>query len=358
MMKRIIVICALCLVAILAVAGCSGKSGEEKSQPPGETVQEGKPMNTEKRMEIYLAGGCFWGVEGYFKQVPGVLETFVGYVNGKGEQTSYYKIGTTGHAEALKLVYDANRIHLAEILAHYFRIIDPTSLNRQGNDVGTQYRTGIYYTDEDQKKVCLEAMAVEQKKHEKPLVVELEPLKNYVPAENSHQDYLEKNPRGYCHIDLSLAGKPLYEKHAKPGDGDLKKKLSDLEYDVTQNAATERPYTSQYHRVGKAGIYVDVATGQPMYSSDDKYDAGCGWPSFTMPITTGANAYLKDNSLGIDRVEVKSTDGDSHLGHVFEDGPADTGGLRYCINGASLRFIPRGKMAEEGYEEYLPYVVK
>lgn len=357
-MKGKVWIGVLCLMAIILAVGCSGKEGDQTSQEPGKTTEEERPMNTEKRMEIYLAGGCFWGVEGYFKQVPGVLDTSVGYANGKGEETSYYKIGKTGHAETLKLVYDANRIHLAEILAHYFRIIDPTSLNRQGNDAGPQYRTGIYYTDKEQEKVCKAAMAVEQKKHKKPLVVELEPLKNYVSAEDNHQDYLGKNPGGYCHIDLSLAGEPLYKKYEKPADGDLKKKLSSLEYDVTQNAATERPYTSSYDDFDEDGIYVDVVTGQPLYSSDDKYNAGCGWPSFTMPITTEANRYLDDSSLGMNRTEVKSTDGDSHLGHVFEDGPGDAGGLRYCINGASLRFVPKAKMVEEGYEEYLPYVVK
>lgn len=357
-MKNIIRIGVLCLMVAIVAVGCTGKNSGGKDQTPAETVEEGKPMNTENRMEIYLAGGCFWGMEGYFKEVPGVLETSVGYANGKGEDTSYYEIGATGHAETLKLVYDANRIHLAELLVHYFRIIDPTSLNRQGNDVGTQYRTGIYYTNKDQEKVCEATMAVEQKKYKKPLVVEVEPLKNFVPAEEAHQDYLEKNPGGYCHIDLTLAGKPLYGKYKKPDDGELKKDLSSLQYDVTQKADTERAFTSEYDSLDEPGIYVDVVTGQPLYSSDDKYDAGCGWPSFTMPITTGANRYLDDSSLGVNRVEVKSTDGDSHLGHVFEDGPGDAGGLRYCINGASLRFVPKGKMAEEGYEEYLPYVVK
>lgn len=352
MKKRIILLGIFLLAAVLA--GCG--PGEESQGT--DAAEEGRPMNKEKRMEIYLAGGCFWGVEGYFKQIPGVLDTSVGYANGSGEETSYYRIAKTGHAETLQLVYDANRIHLAELLAHYFRIIDPTLLNRQGNDMGTQYRTGIYYTDEEQKKVAEAALEVERGKYEKPVVVELEPLKNYVLAEENHQDYLEKNPGGYCHINLNMAGEPLYEKYKKPADADLQKDLSSLQYDVTQKAATERPHTSQYDPLREDGIYVDVVTGQPLYSSDDKYDAGCGWPSFTMPITTGANVYLEDRSLGMNRIEVKSTDGDSHLGHVFEDGPRARGGLRYCINGASLRFVPKDQMAKEGYGEYLPYVVK
>ncbi len=350
-MRKIIVLLCVMLLTLIAVS-CGETEGEDGS------AEEGIPMNNEKRMEIYLAGGCFWGVEGYFAQIPGVLDTSVGYANGDGDSTSYYKIGRTGHAETLQLVYDANRIHLGEILAHYFRIIDPTLLNRQGNDRGTQYRTGIYYVEEEQKAVAEASLEVEQGKYEKPLVVELEPLKNYVEAEEEHQDYLEKNPSGYCHINLNMAREPLYEKYEKPDDGELQKDLSSLQYDVTQNAATERPFTSEYDPLQEAGIYVDIVTGQPLYSSDDKYDAGCGWPSFTMPITTSANEYLDDTSLGMSRTEVKSTDGDSHLGHVFDDGPKASGGLRYCINGASLRFIPKAQMAAEGYEEYLPYVVK
>ncbi len=315
-------------------------------------------MNKQKIQDIYLAGGCFWGVEGYFVQLPGVIDTEVGYANGKSGQTSYYEIASTGHAETLKLSYDANRIHLAEILAHFFRIIDPTMLNQQGNDRGTQYRTGIYYTDELQKQVAAAALEVEAKKYDKPLVVELEALENYVNAEDYHQDYLDKNPGGYCHINLNMAKDPLYPPYTKKDDNTLKQELSDLQYDVTQNAETERAFTSEYDKFSEAGIFVDITSGQPLFTSDDKYDAGCGWPSFTMPITTSVIAYLEDASYGMKRIEVRSKEADSHLGHVFEDGPQAQGGLRYCINGASLRFIPKAEMAEAGYEAYLPYVVK
>ena len=315
-------------------------------------------MTLEKRSEIYLAGGCFWGVEGYFRQIPGVLETEVGYANGSTDETSYYKIADTGHAETLKLVYDANPIHLAEILAHYFRIVDPTLLNQQGNDRGTQYRTGIYYTEESQQKVAEAALAVEATKYKRALVVELEQLTNYINAEDYHQDYLVKNPNGYCHINLNSAKDPLYPRYEKKEDWMLKAELSALQYDVTQNAATERAFTSEYDKFDEAGIYVDIASGEPLFSSDDKYDAGCGWPSFTMPITTSVVAYLNDGAFGMQRIEVRSQEADSHLGHVFEDGPKEDGGLRYCINGASLRFFPKDQMAAAGYEAYLPYVVK
>lgn len=315
-------------------------------------------MNIKKESVIYLAGGCFWGVEGYFRQIPGVLDTEVGYANGQTENTDYYKIAKTGHAEALKLTYDANRIHLAEILAHYFRIIDPTLLNQQGNDRGTQYRTGIYFTLPEQEKVALEAMAVVASKFDQPLVVEVESLNNYDSAEDYHQEYLVKNPDGYCHINLHLASEPLYGAFTKLSDEELKQNLSLLQYNVTQNAATEKPYSSSYDKFSEAGIYVDITSGRPLFSSDDKYDAGCGWPSFTMPITSEVVAYLNDNSYGYQRIEVRSKEADSHLGHVFEDGPRDAGGLRFCINGASLKFIPRAEMAAFGYGDYLPYVVR
>ncbi len=372
-MKRKILLVWICLgLSLLGLAGCatvsqgSETSGTEtspatitvSSDETGLENEEYIPMNLEQKMEIYLAGGCFWGVEGYFRQIPGVLETEVGYANGESDSTSYYKIADSGHAETLKLTYDANRIHLAEILAHYFRIIDPTMLNQQGNDRGTQYRTGIYYTEESQQKVAEAALAVESKKYKKALVVELEALKNYVSAEDYHQDYLVKNPNGYCHINLNSAKDPLYPRFEKKDDKQLKQELTALQYDVTQKAATERAFTSEYDKFDEAGIYVDITSGEPLFSSDDKYDAGCGWPSFTMPITTSVVAYLNDGAFGMQRIEVRSKEADSHLGHVFEDGPKEDGGLRFCINGASLKFIPKAEMAAAGYEAYLPYVVK
>ena len=183
-------------------------------------------------------------------------------------------------------------------------------------------------------------------------------MKNYVEAEEYHQKYLEKNPNGYCHIDLNLANKPLYDesKFKLPSKDELKKTLSDLEYRVTQEKATERPYSSKYDKFDERGIYVDIVSKKPLFSSSDKYDAGCGWPSFTKPITTDATSYNRDLSYGMDRIEVTSRQSGSHLGHVFDDGPSDKGGLRYCINGASLEFIPYDEMDKRGYAEYKVYV--
>jgi len=311
---------------------------------------------TEK--EIYLAGGCFWGVEGYFRQILGVKETDTGYANGKTDSTTYKTVKETDHAETVKIIYNPNIVSLTELLARYFKIIDPFSVNKQGNDEGRQYRTGIYYTDNSDAEEIRQFVKFMEKKYSKTLAVETGPLRNFILAEDYHQDYLEKNPGGYCHINLNLANEPLYDesRFTVPSKSELKKKLTDEQYRVTQEKATERSFSNSYYKLNDKGIYVDIVTGKPLFSSADKYDAGCGWPSFTKPITTDALQYLTDKSLGMERTEVISKKGNSHLGHVFEDGPQDKGGLRYCINGAALKFIPYNEMEALGYEDYMPYV--
>lgn len=307
---------------------------------------------------IYLAGGCFWGVEGYFEQLQGVLGTEVGYANGKTNETSYEALKETDHAETLMVTYDRNTISLEELLQHYFRIINPTSVNQQGEDVGRQYRTGIYSTNPETVQRLQLSLDTLQKAYDVPIVVENELLENYIRAEEYHQDYLVKNPEGYCHVDLSLARKPLSkkERYQKPTESELRERLTPQEYHVTQESGTERAFSHAYDRLDDPGIFVDKVTGEPLFSSRDKYDAGCGWPSFTKPIVSDATTYEEDNSFGMRRVEVRSDTGDSHLGHVFPDGPQSLGGLRYCINGAALKFIPQAEMEVQGYGEYLPYV--
>ncbi|RAZ25721.1 peptide-methionine (R)-S-oxide reductase [Campylobacter hyointestinalis subsp. lawsonii] len=317
-----------------------------------------KESDMKNLKDIYLAGGCFWGTQAYFDKIRGVIKTDVGYANGNSDKTDYYSLHYSGHAETVHITFDKNVVSLAEILAHYFRIIDPFSVNKQGNDVGLQYRTGIYYNDSSLENEIFEFIKHEQTKYDKKIAVEVEPLKNYVLAEEYHQKYLDKNPGGYCHVDLSLADKPLYDesKFKVPSKDELKVKLSDLQYAVTQEKATEKPYSSEYDKFDKKGIYVDIVSKKPLFSSSDKFDAGCGWPSFTKPITTDALRYNRDFSHGMDRIEVISSLANSHLGHVFTDGPKDKGGLRYCINGASLKFIPLEDMEKEGYKDYIIYV--
>lgn len=320
-------------------------------------TNENNLSSVKNKGEIYLAGGCFWGVEGYFKKIPGVVDTSVGYANGNTSDTNYEKIARTGHSETVKISYDKDKVSLQDILEYYFRIIDPTSVNKQGNDVGSQYRTGIYYTNENDKLIIDEILRQKQENYEKKIAVEAEPLKNFVLAKNYHQDYLDKNPGGYCHINISLANKPLDSKRngINKDKNILKEKLTEDQYKVTQENETERAFSSEYDNFDEAGIYVDVVTGEPLFSSKDKYDAGCGWPSFAKPIDDNID-YKDDKTYGMERVEVRSKKGDSHLGHVFNDGPKDKGGVRYCINGAALRFVPLSKMEEEGYGEYIDKV--
>ncbi len=311
---------------------------------------------------VYFAGGCFWGVEEYFSRVDGVIDSVSGYANGKSENPSYEDVcyRNTGHSEAVKIDYNSAVVSLQELLVHLFRIIDPTSLNRQGNDRGTQYRTGIYYTDENQKSVALAFLKEMQKNYSSKIVVELEPIKQFFIAEDYHQDYLKKNPSGYCHINLSLASESIVdEDDYKIFDkSNLKDRLSDLEYRVTQEATTERPFSSEFTSSSEVGIYVDIVSGEPLFLSTDKFESGCGWPSFTKPISSDTMKYKNDNTLGMIRIEVRSRAADSHLGHVFDDGPVEQGGLRYCINGASLKFIPLSKMEELGYKNYIPLLSK
>ncbi len=335
---------------ILGSGALASEASNQTKENEGDAIL--KNYKSENIRTIYLAGGCFWGVEGYFSKVPGVVDAVSGYANGASETTSYYDLKDTDHAETVEIKYDMSVISLEEILLHYFRIIEPTSVNKQGNDIGRQYRTGVYYTDEAERAVIDKVFEKMASVHGK-LAVETEALANFIPAEEYHQDYLDKNPNGYCHINLRMATEPLFEEaYQNPEDSELKDKLDDLSYAVLRESDTERPFTSPLNEEHRKGIYVDKITGQPLFASQDKFDSGCGWPSFSKPILTDKIEYVEDNSHGMNRIEVRSSGGDNHLGHVFEDGPADKGGKRYCINGASLEFIPYEEMDERGYSEY------
>ncbi|MCK3658846.1 peptide methionine sulfoxide reductase [Pasteurellaceae bacterium Pebbles2] len=338
-----------------AVANATSKGlTEVNNMNKTENVQSKEDLR-----EIYLAGGCFWGIEAYMERIYGVKNATSGYANGKTEQTSYQMIGGTDHAETVHITYDANKISLDKLLKYYFKVIDPTSVNKQGNDRGRQYRTGIYYQNAQDKEIILKEIQLQQAKHKDKIQVEVEPLKHYILAEEYHQDYLKKNLNGYCHIDLEQANHIIIDPkdYPKPSDEVLKAKLTPLQYSVTQNKNTEHSFSNEYWDNKKAGIYVDITTGEPLFSSADKYDSGCGWPSFTKPIEKEVVNYEKDTSFNMVRTEVLSRSGKAHLGHVFDDGPKDKGGLRYCINSASIKFIPLEQMEKEGYG-YLVDLVK
>ena len=310
-------------------------------------------IDNTKSKDIYLAGGCFWGIEAYVEKIPGVLDAVSGYANGNTENPSYEDLvyHNSGHAETVKVTYNPDEISLKTLLKYYLRVVDPTSLNKQGNDRGTQYRSGVYYTDEADKQIIEEVLKKEQNSYQAPIVVEVLPLKQFFKAEEYHQDYLKKNPTGYCHIDLNKASEPIIDedKYKKPSDEELKDKLSDTQYNVALKNDTERAFSNEYWDNFEKGIYVDITSGEPLFSSTDKFSSGCGWPSFSKPISRDLINYLEDNSFNMHRTEVRSRSADIHLGHVFNDGPKESGGLRYCINSASLRFIPYEKMDEEGY---------
>ena len=321
----------------------------------------------EKTKTIYFAGGCFWGTEHFFKQIRGVVSTEVGYANGKADKApTYEQVSTdkTGFAETVRVVYEPTQITLPKLIELYFQTIDPTSLNRQGNDHGSQYRTGIYYADASDAEAIHQAITHLATRLGQPVAVEEGPLQNFYPAEAYHQDYLDKNPGGYCHIPAALfqmarqANPAPSTKYARKDDATLRRTLTPEQYDVTQKSATERPFTNAYCDEFRPGIYVDITTGEPLFISTDKFESGCGWPAFSKPIDKHLITEHTDRSHGMQRTEVRSKTGDAHLGHVFTDGPKDRGGLRYCINSASLRFIPLDSMAAEGYADYLPLLKK
>ena len=361
------------LVVLAVMSGC-GKglimnttNANINEKPINRPVQ---PLADPNYREIWLAGGCFWGLEAYLDKLNGVVYTDVGYANGNTENPTYEQVcnSNTGHAETVYVQYDPKRIDLATLLTYFFKVVDPTSVNRQGNDRGVQYRSGVYYKDSEDLAVINRVIALEQSKYKEKIATEVVPLRNYYVAEAYHQKYLEKNPNGYCHIDLTILDKDPMAKnntlekesgnaiYIKPSSEEIKKKLTVMQYQVTQKDGTEPPYVNEYWNNHEDGLYVDIVTGEPLFSSKDKYDSGTGWPSYTNPITSDAVVKKVDKSLFMDRVEVRSRIGGSHLGHVFDDGPKDRGGLRYCMNSAALRFIPLGKMAAEGYGDFIPLV--
>lgn len=362
-MKHTLLLMGVVGCLLFSASGCASAKTEEvslKNKTPkiATTIEDQEwrdREDAERLKEIFYAGGCFWGVESYFSQILGVYDVTVGYANGTKEHPTYEEVcdTVTDHAETVHVIYDPEIVSLQKLTEHFFMIINPLSLNQQGNDVGSQYRSGIYYTDEADIEILQSVMDAEQEKYTSPIVTELLPLSCYYLAEDYHQDYLVKNPDGYCHVDFSslsdfaqLIDPTAY---SKPSDAAIRAMLTEEQYKITQQDSTEYAFEGEYDNFFEPGLYVDIVTGEPLFLSADKFDSGCGWPSFSKPIAPEVIEKYTDTSYGMSRTGVRSRVGDTHLGHVFTDGPAELGGLRYCINSASLRFIPYENMAEEGY---------
>lgn len=363
---KILMVTVICVVAVIGIK-YGGKAlwtySKSHDVKPTKIIKEEDELAMGENV-AYFAGGCFWGMEKFMDAVPGVTNVVSGYAN--GDETKFgsptYELvcsGQTGYKEAVRVEYGP-KLSYEMLVRAYYIAIDPTVANRQGNDVGEQYQTGIYYLNEEQKEVA-ERVSDEVRAQVENFAVEIEAFNNFYEAEEYHQNYLVKNPMGYCHIsDEEIEEmKEMFDterilRYEKPSEEKIKAMLTPEQYEVTQNAGTEAPFKNEYWQFFEKGLYVDIVTGEPLFTSENKYQSSCGWPAFSYSENKNIQ-YIEDLSFGMKRVEVRSGSGDTHLGHVFENDPESPSGVRYCINSASLKFIPYEDLEKEGYGDTLSW---